>query len=195
MDILGHNGNMVFKDEQTQQKSEDVVILSPQLIPVSSETDIRPVNLGCWAMNFSLRGLLSPALYPLACTSDLSTSGWMVGSIRPVAFFHINCVLQHYGYWWNLGAIFNLGKWKLTNNDCWLLPGWTILGGSLYLSLEALVNSLLVSRAVTSVMHLDVGFPSFPASLFLHSHHCFLGPSPQDMWAVLIEGSAPENSS
>ena len=124
-------------------------------------------------MSVSLRGLLSPALYPLACTSDSSTGGWMVGSIWPVAFFHINCVLQHYGYWWNLGAIFNLGKWKLTNNDCWLLPGWTVLGGSLYLSLEA-----LVSRAVTSVMHLDVGFPSFPASLFLHSHHCFLGSSP-----------------
>lgn len=32
---LEHNGNMVFKDEQAQQKNTEAVIVSPQPIPVS----------------------------------------------------------------------------------------------------------------------------------------------------------------
>lgn len=32
---LGHNGNMVFKDEQAQQKSAELLIVSPQPIPLS----------------------------------------------------------------------------------------------------------------------------------------------------------------
>lgn len=41
---MGHNGNIIFKDEQAQQKSPEVVIVSPQLIPVSNGIDLRAAN-------------------------------------------------------------------------------------------------------------------------------------------------------
>lgn len=34
---LGQSGNMVFKDEQAQQKSAELIIVSPQSIPSSRQ--------------------------------------------------------------------------------------------------------------------------------------------------------------
>lgn len=96
---LGHNGNMLFKDEQAQQKSAELII-------VSTSSLIKRIDLRAASQGQSVP-LRFPALYLLAHPLDSKQVGrqFHAGS----GFFHTNCVLQHYGYWWKLGG--NIHPW------------------------------------------------------------------------------------
>lgn len=104
--------------------------------------------------------------------------GWLVPCMQSL-FSHSGCFATPED-WWELGTTVNLGGWKLMDKYCsdffWVDHSWR--HSISLVALVALVKSLLVLTAVTSVMHLDIGLPSSPASLFLHSHHDFLGSVP-----------------